>query len=250
MKNQKKMQVKEFAEATHVSVRTLHYYDKIGLLKPAGVDESSGYRYYDENSMARMQEILFYKELDFSLKSIGNIISSPNYDKGKALEKQKELLLLKKERLENIIKSLEDYQRGEINMKAFENSQYEKVRSQYEEEAKQRWGETEAYKEYVEKSKDHSRGNMNQIVEGLNEVFKGFAQAKTEGEEPTGEQAQKFVKELQQYISDNFYNCTKEILAGLGQMYVMDERFRNNIDQNGEGTAEFASEAIKEYCKK
>lgn len=135
-------------------------------------------------------------------------------------------------------------------MKAFENSQYEKVRSKYEEEAKQRWGDTEAYKEYVEKSKDHSQGNMNQIVEGLNEVFKGFAQVKKEGEEPTGEQAQKFAKELQQYISDNFYNCTKEILAGLGQMYVMDDRFRNNIDQNGEGTAEFASEAIKEYCKK
>ena len=95
-----KMRIKEFADFTGISVRTLHYYDEIGLLIPAFVDKTTGYRFYDEKSFLRMQEILFYRELDFSLKSIREILSSPNYDKNKALNEQKQLLLLKKERLE------------------------------------------------------------------------------------------------------------------------------------------------------
>ena len=83
------MQIKEFAEFTGVSVRTLHYYDEIGLLTPAFVERTTGYRFYDENSLLRMQEILFYRELDFSLKSIREILSSPNYNKSKALNEQK-----------------------------------------------------------------------------------------------------------------------------------------------------------------
>ena len=93
------MQIKEFAEITGVSVRTLHYYDEIDLLRPAAVDRCTGYRYYDESSLIRMQEILFYRELDFSLKSIGEILSSPYYDKSKALQEHKQLLILKKERI-------------------------------------------------------------------------------------------------------------------------------------------------------
>ena len=95
-----KLQIKEFAELTGVSVRTLHYYDEIGLLKPSYVDEQNGYRFYDENPLERMQEILFYRELDFSLKSIVEILASPNYNKQKALAEQKRLLTLKKDRLE------------------------------------------------------------------------------------------------------------------------------------------------------
>lgn len=94
-----KLQIKEFAELTGVSVRTLHYYDEIGLLKPSFVDEQNGYRFYNEASLERMQEILFYRELDFPLKSIAEILASPNYDKQKALAEQKRLLMLKKERL-------------------------------------------------------------------------------------------------------------------------------------------------------
>ena len=102
-----KMQIKEFAKLTGVSVRTLHYYDEIGLLKPAFVDEQNGYRFYDENSLLRMQEILFYRELDFPLKSILEILSSPDYVKQKALAEQRKLLELKKDRLERIIDALD-----------------------------------------------------------------------------------------------------------------------------------------------
>ena len=101
------MQIKEFARLTGVSVRTLHYYDEIGLLHPAAVDKDTGYRDYDEQSLLRMQEILFYRELDFSLKSIGQILSSPNYDANQALAEQKDLLILKKERLERLISAID-----------------------------------------------------------------------------------------------------------------------------------------------
>ncbi len=84
-----KMQIKEFAEFTGVSVRTLHYYDEIGLLRPASVDNATGYRYYNEESLLRMQQILFYRELDFSLKRIAELLSSANYDKNKALKEQR-----------------------------------------------------------------------------------------------------------------------------------------------------------------
>ena len=133
-----KMLIKEFADFTGVSVRTLHYYNEIGLLNPAIVDEQTGYRFYDEKSVLRMQEILFYRELDFSLKSILEILSSPNYDKQKALKEQKNLLTLKKERLERLIAAVDDAVKGEQVMNAFDNSKYEAARKQYEQEAKEK----------------------------------------------------------------------------------------------------------------
>ena len=112
------MQIKEFAKVTGVSVRTLHYYDQIGLLKPARVDQWTGYRYYDRESLIRMQEILFYRELDFSLKSIQDILSSADYDRTRALRDQKKLLTLKKERLERLISAIDGAMEGENIMKA------------------------------------------------------------------------------------------------------------------------------------
>ena len=106
------MSVKEFANFTGVSVRTLHYYDEIGLLKPAIVDRQTGYRFYDESSLSRMQEILFFRELDFSLKSISEILSSPHYNKETALREQKKLLILKKERLERLISAIDGTVKG------------------------------------------------------------------------------------------------------------------------------------------
>ena len=162
-----KMQIKEFAKLTGVSVRTLHYYDEICLLKPAFVDEHNAYRFYDENSLLRMQEILFYRELDFPLKSIFEILSSPDYDKQKALAEQRKLLELKKERLERIIDALDGATKGKVTMTAFDNSDYETARKQYEVEAKQRWGETDAYKEHQEKTADYSKDKWQEVNDGL-----------------------------------------------------------------------------------
>ena len=245
-----KLQIKEFAELVGVSVRTLHYYDEIGLLKPSFVDEQNGYRFYDETSLERMQEILFYRELDFPLKSITGILASPNYDKQKALTQQKRLLTIKKNRLERLIAALEQAEKGEITMSAFDNSEYESARQQYEDEAKQRWGGTDAYKESQAKTAGYSKDKWNDVLAGMNDIFAEFAECKKCGESSDSDTAQRLVKKLQDYITANFYHCTDDILAGLGRMYVCDERFKNNIDKNGAGTAEFVSEAIKIYCKK
>jgi len=240
------MQIKEFAEFTGVSVRTLHYYDEIGLLKPACVDGFTGYRYYDENSLLRMQEILFYRELDFSLKSISEILSSPNYDKCKALNGQKHLLTLKKERLERLISAIDDATKGVNVMHAFDNSEFET----YKAEAREKWGKTDAYKEYTDRTRNYSGQKWTDLAEGMDGIMAAFAVCMKKAEGPDSPEAQSLVKLLQNHITENCYLCTDEILAGLGQMYVADERFRRNIDRHADGTAVFISEAIKIHCSR
>ena len=239
-----KMQIKDFAEFAGVSVRTLHYYDEIGLLRPAAVDRATGYRFYDENSLLRMQEILFYRELDFSLKSIGEILSSPNYDKNKALKEQKQLLILKKERLERLISAIDGAVKGENIMKAFDNSEFEKHKA----EAKEKWGNTDAYKEHAQRTKNYSNQKWNDLAAGMDNIMAEFALCMRKDETPDSEDVQNLVKMLQSHITENYYLCTNEILAGLGQMYVADERFKNNIDKYAAGTAAFICEAIAAHC--
>ena len=240
------MQIKEFAEFMGVSVRTLHYYDEIGLLTPAFVDQSTGYRFYDENSLLRMQEILFYRELDFSLKSIGEILSSPNHDKNKALKEQKHLLTLKKERLERLISAIDGAVNGEYVMKAYDNSEFEK----HKDEAKEKWGKTDAYREHAQRTKNYSKQKWNDLAAGMDHIMAEFALCMRKDETPDSAVAQILVKLLQNHITENYYLCTNEILAGLGQMYVADERFKNNIDKHADGTAAFICEAIEVYCRK
>ncbi len=119
----------------------------------------------------------------------------------------------------------------------------------YDKEVIQKWGKTDAYKEYTEKTENYTKDKWNTVLDRMNGIFAEFAECKKNGESVDSDRAQLLVKKLQGYITDNFYHCTNEILAGLGQMYVCDERFKNNIDKNGEGTAEFTSKAIEIYCK-
>ena len=240
-----KMQIREFAQFTGVSVRTLHYYDEIGLLKPAQVDKATGYRYYDEHSLLRMQEILFYRELDFPLKHIEEILTSPNYDKHKALQEQKEMLILKKERLERLIFAIDGAMKGENVMNAFNNTEFEK----YKAEAREKWGNTAAYKEHTQKTKNYSKEKWNSMSDGMDAIMGQFAAVMKQGDTPDSEAAQSLVKTLQNHITENYYRCTKEILFGLGQMYVADERFQNNIDRHGDGNAAFIRDAIAIFCK-
>lgn len=241
-----KMQIKEFSLLTEVSVRTLHYYDEIGLLKPDEVDRENGYRYYGERAFEKMLEILFLRELGFSLKSIKEILSSPTYNKKEAFRKQKELLNLKKAKIEKMISVLEEAEKGELKIMTIDNS-YEKTRKQYEAEVKEKWGSTDAYKESQQKTATYSKEKWNDVSSGLDEVIAEFAKVKAEGR--TAEESIFLAEKLQQYITDNFYTCTKEILTGLGEMYVLDERFKENIDKHDEGTAEFMREVIRIYCR-
>ena len=243
------LHIREFAKLTGVSVRTLHYYDEIGLLHPSAVDEQNGYRCYNESCLERMQEILFYRELDFPLKEIQLILSSPDYDKENALKEQKNLLILKKQRLERLISALDNAMKGEnLSMNVFDNSEYEKKRQEYAKEAKEKWGNTTAYDEYTERSKNRTIDMENSINSAMNDILAKFADCNKCGLFPENSEVQSLVKKWQDFITKNYYTCTNEILAGLGEMYTVDERFKANIDRHGNGTAEFIRQAIKIYC--
>lgn len=244
-----KMSVKEFSCFTGVSVRTLHYYDEIGLLKPDFTDSENGYRYYGEKAAEKILEILFLKELDFPLKEISLILSSPDYNKKEAFSKQKKLLTLKKERLERLIAALESAEKGTTIMKKFDNSEFDKAKAQYADEVRTRWGNTEAYKESEEKAAKMTKAEKQDALDGMSFIMAEFSDIMKKGFTPESENTQSLCKKLQQFITDNFYTCTKEILAGLGEMYVLDERFRKNIDRNGDGTAEFIRDALRIYCR-
>lgn len=129
------------------------------------------------------------------------------------------------------------------------NIDYEIKRKEYESEVNQRFGETDAYKEHIEKTASYSKENWQEINSGLDSIMAKFAKCLKHQYSADSENVQEIVKELQRYITDNYYTCTNEILAGLGQMYVSDERFKENIDKHLSGTAMFISEAINVYCK-
>jgi hypothetical protein len=124
------------------------------------------------------------------------------------------------------------------------------MKQSYEAEARERWGNTQAYVEHTEKTKGYTSDKWNEANEGLMNIFAEFAALKNSGVEASSAEAQALVLKLQKHITDNYYTCTDEILCGLGQMYVADERFKKNIDKYGDGTAEFVSKAIAIYCKR
>ena len=238
--------VQKVSRLTGVSIRTLQYYDRIGLLHPTEYSDA-GYRLYDDAALETLQQILLFRELEFPLKDIRKIIESPDFDRGKALEQQIELLTLKKEHIENLI----DLARGikllgvrHLKFDAFDTKKID----EYAAQAKASWGNTPAYKEFEEKSKGRTKEQDRDISLGMMDIFAEFGAIRTT--DPASEEAQALVKKLQDYITENFYTCTDEILNGLGKMYSGGGEFTKNIDSyGGEGTAEFAHQAIEIYCK-
>lgn len=243
------MKISEVGKLTGITVRTLHYYDEIGLLKPSEITES-GYRLYSKDSLETLQQILFFKELDFPLNEIKEIMTNPNYNKGEALNKQKELLVKKRQRIDSLIGLINNTIEGDNNMsfKEFDMKDIEESKKKYAKEVKERWGNTDAYKECEEKTNNYSENQWSAINKESSEILKAFGQHI--GCDPGSEEVQDLVEKWRNHISSSFYNCTKEILSGLGLMYINDERFQNNIDQNGQGTAELMSKAIEIYCSK
>ena len=240
------MTVNEASKLTGVSIRTLQYYDKIGLLHPAKYTEA-GYRLYDDAALETLQQILLFRELEFSLKDIKEIISSPDFDRSKALEQQIELLKLKKEHIENLIDLALGIKAIGVKPLKFDAFDTRKI-DEYAAQAKAAWGTTPAYKEYEEKSKGRTKEDNLKIHQGMIDIFGEFGQIRNT--DPASEEAQEMVKKLQDYITEHMYTCTKEILGGLGMMYGGGGDFTTNIDKmGGEGTAEFASRAIEIYCR-
>ena len=234
-----KLSIGDAAQRLGVSVRTLRHYDEIGLVKPTQVGEN-GYRYYDREAMALLQQVLFYRELGMSLKEIGPLLQAPETQRRKALEAHRHLLELKKQQLEGLLQLVDDTLGGKTMQKPkITQADIDAAKEQYAAEAKERWGHTDAWKQSPGKTPNAAK---------MDEIFQGFAALL--GTDPADAAVQAQVKTWQQFITDNLYPCTDEILAGLGQMYVCDERFTANLDKYGEGTAKLMSDAIKIYCKK
>lgn len=237
--------VKEVSKITGVSVRTLHHYDAIGLLKPTKVTEA-GYRMYDDTALSRLQNILLFRELQFPLKEIKAILDSPDFDPSEAIAQQIRLLELQYKHLGELLAFAREIQsKGVTNMDfdVFDKNEIEK----YKAEVMAKWGNTKAYQEYAQKDIAGEEVRYGKSANELMAIFSELGGLKHLT--PDSHEVQKKISELQKFITDHYYVCTNEILKGLGQMYVDDERFRKNIDRaGGDGTAEFVSRAISVYC--
>lgn len=236
-----------------VSVRALHHYDQMGLLHPSKTAES-GYRYYDDAEVERLWQILFYRELDFPLKEIAAILSSPEFDRTRALQEHRALLEQKRERLDGLISLISNTLKGdktntmEQEFKPFDTGEIDAMREQFANEAKQRWGNTEAYRESVRREANRSKQDCAELTEKSGAIFAEFAGLV--GTDPKDTRVQALVQRWQSFISEYYYPCTNDILAGLGTMYLADERFTNNMDRYGAGTAKLISDGIAVYCSK
>ncbi len=238
---EKLMSVHEVATLTGITARTLHYYDEIGLLKPAKVTEA-GYRMYDDAALGRLQNILLFRELEFPLKEIKAILDSPDFDPSEAIAQQIRLLELQYKHLGELIAFTREIQKkgaAAMNFDVFDKSEIEK----YEEEVKAKWGNTKAYQEYRQKDITRDKEGYGKLADEMMTMFSELGKLKHLS--PDAHEVQEKISALQQFITDHYYVCTDEILRGLGEMYVCDERFKNNIDKaGGAGTADFVRQAI------
>ena len=238
--------VKEVSKLTGVSVRTLHHYDEVGLLKPTKVTQA-GYRLYDDGSLRRLHTILLLKELQFSLKDIRAILDAPGFDPMKALSQQIELLELQRQHLTELIAHARQIQKTGVIPMDFSSFDTAKI-DRYAAEAKEKWGKTDAYKEYDAKTAGQDKSQIQATGDKLMDIFRQFGEIRHLS--PACAEAQALVEKLQSFITDNYYTCTKQILFGLGQMYAAGDEMNENIDKaGGEGTGAFARDAIIHYCK-
>lgn len=234
--------VKEVSRLTGVSVRTLHHYDAIGLLKPTKITDA-GYRLYDDTAVCRLQNILLFRELQFPLKEIKEILDTPDFDADMALVQQIRLLELQYEHIGELLSFAREMKEKGVHKMEFDVFDKSGI-ERYKEEIKERWGQSEAYREFVQRQK---KGESFEKTE--TQMMSLFTEIGMLREQPPADvKVQDKIRELQSFITDHYYNCTNEILKNLGVMYTEDERFRQNIDKaGGSGTAAFVRQAIEVY---
>jgi len=246
--------VKEVSELAGVSVRTLHHYDEIGLLKPSEIGDN-GYRLYSEQDLERLQQVLFFREMELPLQEVRRILDDPAYDRQRMLRIHKELLLKKKHRLEQIIQSVEmtiqsiegGYSMSKKDMfEPFDMKEIEEHQRRYGKEAEERWGSTDAYKESARRTAKYTEEDWRRIKTFNDEVYRVLVERMPYG--PADEEVQRIIAAHRQHITDNFYACSTEIYRGLGEMYVNDPRFTANIDKYKEGLAAFMRDAMILHC--
>ena len=250
MNDRSAMTVSEVSRMTGLSVRTLQYYDKTGLLSPAGYTDA-GYRLYDDAALRKLQQIMLFRELEFPLKEIKEIMARPDLDSRKVIEQQIELLKLRREHLDDLISFAEKIKTTGVNDNMYNKdfSAFDKSRlEEYAGRARAQWGSTPEYAQYAEKAEARSASDNERLADETMQLFAEFGAMRSLGPEDSAVQAQ--VRKLQDFFCENFYDCTRDILRSLGEMYAAGGEFTENIDKaGGKGTAEFVSRAIDIYCK-
>lgn len=237
--------VNEIAKQTGVSVRTLHHYDSIGLLKPTSITEA-GYRLYDEDALMRLYLIIVYRELGFSLKKIADILDAPDFDRNNALDDQITLLEQKREQLQNRICFARGIKLTGVRYLNYEGFDYHKI-DDYSAQAKTMWGKTEAWKEFEQKSKGRTSEDAKAIGGEMMALFTKVGRLREQ--DPGSAEAQHWVADLQAFITAHYYTCTKPMLKCLGEMYAGGGSMTENIDNaGGHGTGVFAKQAIDIFC--
>jgi DNA-binding transcriptional MerR regulator len=248
--------IKQFSTMTGVSVRMLRHYDKIGLLIPQNINQFNGYRYYGKKNLVDMQQILFFKELDFSLQEIKTIMQADDFKPNEALSMQRNLLNLKKQRLENMLGFIDDvlnnHPIGEQEMSkqlktAMNNDAFNKQKLEYAKEAKDKWGDTDSYKQSQIRLAKYSKQDIAKITAQQEKIYQDLAQLMPKGVE--NDAVQQLVHEARMLIHRNWYECGKRQFAALGDMYIADPRFKASIDKYVEGLTEFLNQAIGVYTK-
>lgn len=245
--------VQELADLAGITPRTVRYYDEIDLLKPAKIN-SSGYRIYRIKEIDRLQQILFYKELNIDLDSIKKIINKPDFNELKALKKHRRNLFAEKEKLEllisNVEKTIKAKEKGftmndQEKFEGFKKKLIENNEDKYGKEIREKFGE-EVVKKSNKKLKNMSKKEYKNSNE-LEKKFIGILDSAFETGDPAGELAQKAADLHRQWLSFYWDTYSKEAHAGLAKMYVNDERFKSYYDEKNSGRAEFLKEAILIY---
>jgi len=237
--------ISEAAKLAGISVRTLHYYDQIGLLCPKTTE--AGYRLYSDIDLEKLWQILFFRELEFPLEQIKSIMANSSYNKYEALQSHRLLLSEKKKRLEQLITTIDDtIEKGfDVDMlKTFDMSGIAEHKEKYAREATEKYGE--GYKQSETKTSQYSGEEWQNIMKEAQEIYDGLALCMKKG--AASNEAQALVCKWREHITARYYDCTLEIFKGLGEMYVTDERFTKNIDKTKPGLAEFMNTAISIYC--
>lgn len=240
--------VSQVAGVAGVSVRALHHYDEIGLLRPSG-RSAAGYRLYSDADLVRLQQILFYRALELPLDEIVRILNDPAFDVGAALRVQRELLAEKALRVQALVSAVDA---AIARLKREEPMQHHEIVSmfegfdpqQYEAETEQRWGDTAAFKESKRRTARYTADDWQKIKAESAEIFAALAALMTAGAPADGAPAMAAAEAHRQHISRWFYDCPRAMHRGLGRLYVDDPRFTANIDKAGPGLAEYAAAAF------
>ncbi len=243
--------VQQLADLAGVSVRTLHYYDEIQLLTPERI-QRNGYRYYEEKELLKLQQILFFRELDFPLEEIKRILSSPNFDMPEALRDQRRLIELKKNRLSRLTETIDKTIKkinDELMMQDEElyGSFTKKEMDAYTEEARQKWGDSDAFKQSQIRVKQMGKAGLKKVLEASGKLTVEIAGAMKTGINPKSEEVQKLIAKHYDGLRA-FYEPNLEIYRGLANMYVADERFKANYEKVAPGLAKFMHDAMLVYA--